>query len=156
MITLNGAKVFNATADLVIAAGASIDMSTFLLTLNGNLTNNGGTTSGSGGVTIAGTATQSIGSFTNTGTVSMIKTGTSTATFTGNVNGGDLVINGVGGTLNLGAARTHTFTGNWVRTNGTLNGATSLLKIGGSVSGTGGTFTSNSGTVEYNAAGAQT
>ncbi len=72
-------------------------------------------------MTISGTAAQSIGSFTTTGTVSMTKT-SGTATFTGNVNGGALTINGTGGTLNLGNGLTHTFTGTWTRTNGTLNG----------------------------------
>ncbi len=155
-ITMNAAKVFNASVPLTINSGSSLAMSTFLLTLNGNLVNNGGTTSGSGGVTIAGTATtQSIGSFTTTGTVSCTKTA-GTATFTGNVNGGALTINGTGGTLNLGTGLTHTFTGTFTRTNGTLNCGSSILNIGGSVSGTGGTFTAGTSTVNWNAAGAQT
>ncbi|MFC1873366.1 beta strand repeat-containing protein [Chloroflexota bacterium] len=148
-ITANAAKVFNANVPLTINSGATLAMSTYLLTLNGNLVNNGGTTSGSGGVTIAGTATQSIGAFTNTGTISMTKTA-GTATFTGNVNGGALTINGSGGTLNLGTGLTHTFTGTWTRTNGTLNGGSSTLKIGGVVSGSGSTFTAGTGTVEWN------
>ncbi|GAH96869.1 unnamed protein product, partial [marine sediment metagenome] len=154
-ITADAAKVFDASVPLTINSGATLAMSTYLLTLNGNLVNSGGTTSGSGGVTIAGTVTQSIGAFTNTGTVTMTKTG-GTATFTGNVNGGALTLTGVNGTLNLGTGLTHTFTGTWTRTNGTLNGGSSTLKIGGSVSGTGGTFTASTGTVEWNAAGAQT
>jgi hypothetical protein len=52
-------------------------------------------------------ANQSIPAFTTTGTVSMLKTA-GTATFTGNVNGGGLTINGTGGTLNL-VSGTHTF-----------------------------------------------
>ncbi|MFC1980219.1 beta strand repeat-containing protein [Chloroflexota bacterium] len=148
-ITMNGAKVFNASVPLTISSGATLAMSTYLLTLNGNLINNGGTASGSGGVTIAGTATQSIGAFTTTGTVSVTKTA-DTATFTGNVNGGALTINGSGGTLNLGTGLTHTFTGTWTRTAGTLNGGSSTLKIGGAVSGSGSTFTASTGTVEWN------
>ncbi|MFC2059240.1 beta strand repeat-containing protein, partial [Chloroflexota bacterium] len=148
-ITANAAKVFNANVPLTINSGATLAMSTYLLTLNGNLVNNGGTTSGSGGVTIAGTATQSIGALTNTGTISMTKTG-GTATLTGNLNGGALTINGSGGTLNLGSGLTHTVTGTWTRTAGTLNGGSSTLNIGGSVSGTGSTFTAGTGTVNYN------
>ena len=52
---------FNASVPLTINSGAILAMSTYLLTLNGDLINNGGTTTGSGGVTIAGTVTQSIG-----------------------------------------------------------------------------------------------
>ncbi|MFA6471051.1 MAG: hypothetical protein WCU00_03335, partial [Candidatus Latescibacterota bacterium] len=154
-ITANAAKVFNASVPLTINSGSSLAMSTYLLTLNDDLINNGGTTSGSGGVTIAGAATQSIGAFTTTGTVSMTKTG-GTATFTGNVNGGALTLNGNGGTLNLGVGLTHTFTGTFTIKKGTLNGGSSTLNLGGSVSGTGATFTAGTGTVNYNKAAAQT
>jgi hypothetical protein len=151
--TLGAATVTNGS--LTVGSGVTLSMSTYLLTLNGDL-NNGGTVSGTtGGVIIAGTASQSIGSFTTTGIVSMTKTA-GTATFTGGVSGGGLTINGIGGTLDLGPGLVHTFTGAWTRTNGTLLGNTSTLNIGGSASGTGGTFTAGTGTVNYNAAGAQT
>jgi len=151
-ITMNAAKVFNLSVPLTINNGASLSMSTFLLTLNGNLINNGGMVSGTtGGVTIAGTATQSIGAFTTTGTVSMTKTA-GTATFTGNVNGGAFTLNGNGGTLDLGANLTHTFTGAWTRTIGALIGNSSTLYIGGTVTNTAGTFTANTSTVNYNGA----
>ncbi len=100
-------------------------------------------------------ASQSIDGFTTTGPVLLSKTA-GTATFAGNVNGGGLTINGAGGTLNLGSGLTHTFTGAWTSTDGTLNGGSSLLKIGGNGSVTGGTFTAGSGTVEWYAGGAQT
>jgi hypothetical protein len=128
------------------------------LSITGNLNNTGGGTLnfGANNVTITGSmATSNIAGFTTTGTVSMTKTA-GTATFTGNVNGGGLIINGAGGTLNLGTALVHTFTGNWTRTAGTLLGGSSLLKIGMNVSGTGGVFTAGTGTVEWNRAGAQT
>ncbi len=141
----------NSGGTLTINSGATLARSTYLLTLNGNLINNGGTTSGSGGVTIAGTATQSIGSFTTTGTVSMTKTA-GTATFTGNVNGGAFTLSGSGGTLNLGAGLTHTFTGAWTRTNGALLGNSSTLNIGGTTTNTAGTFTAGTSTVKYNGA----
>ena len=128
---------------------------TATISLTGGWSFTGTITGTANGVTLAGTGTQSIAGFTTTGTVSMTKTG-GTATFTGNVNAGALTINGTGGTLNLGTGLTHTITGTWTRTNGTLNGGSSTLNLGGSVSGTGGTFTASTGTVNYNAAGAQT
>ncbi len=152
--TLTTATVANGA--ITLNDNSNLSMSTYLLTLNGNLVNNGsGTINGtSGGVTIAGGSAQSIAGFTTTGTVSMTKT-SGTATFTGNVNGGGLTINGSNGTLNLGSSLTHTFTGNWTRTNGTLNASSSTLKIGGDVSGTGGTFTRGTSTVEFYKSGAQ-
>ena len=151
-ITLNAPKVFNSTAPLTVNSGATLANSTNLLTLNGDFINNGGTTSGTGGVTITGTATQSIGSFINTGTVSMTKS-SGTATFMGNVNGGALTINGAAGVLNLGTSLTHTFTGAVTLTAGTLNGGTtSTLNenlTGTAWTGTGGTFTANTGTVNF-------
>ena len=159
-ITMNAAKVFNATAPLIVNAGATLSMSSFLLTLNGNFINNGGTASGTtGGVTLTGTATQSIGAFTTTGTVSMTKTG-GTATLTGNINGAALTINGAGGTLNLGTALTHTFTGIVTLTAGILDGGSSTLNENAisatAWNGTGSVFTAASGTVNFGAAGNQT
>jgi hypothetical protein len=158
-LTLNGAKVFSASVPLTINSGATLSTSgsNYALTFGGNYTNNGGTfTANASPITIANTmATQSIDGFTTTGIVSMTKTG-GTATFTGNVSGGALTINGSGGTLNLGTGLTHTFTGTWTRTAGTLDGGSSTLNLGGGLSGTGGTFTAGTSTVNYNAAGAQT
>ena len=155
-ITMNAAKVFDTSVPLTINSGATLSLSSFLLTLNGNLINNGGTVSGTtGGVTITGSVAQSIGAFTTTGTVSMTKTG-GTATLTGNINGAALTINGTGGTIDLGTGLTHTFTGTWTRTAGTLLGGSSTLILNSSISGTGGTFTANTGTISFNAAGAQT
>jgi hypothetical protein len=149
-ITLNEAKVFNINIPLTINSGATLATNNFQLTFGGNFVNNGGTfTAGSSPIVIANTmATQSIAGFTATGTVSMTKTG-GTATFMGNVNGGGLTINGVGGTLGLGSGLTHNFTGTWTRTAGTLAGNSSTLNLGGSLSGTGGTFTAGTGTVNY-------
>jgi len=157
-ISLNAAKVFNASVPLTINSGASLSTSgsNYQLTFGGNFVNGGTFTAGSSNIVIANTmATQSIAGFTSTGTVSMTKTA-GTATFTGNVNGGPLTINGNGGTLNLGAGLTHTFTGIWTRTNGTLNGGSSTFRLGSGVSGTVGTFTAATGTVEYYALGTQT
>ncbi|WP_264521971.1 MBG domain-containing protein [Flavobacterium sp. N1994] len=149
----------NTNVDLNINTGATLTPGANLITLHGDFINGGTLTSGSGGVTIAGTSlTQSIDGFTTTGTVSMTKTA-GTATFAGNVNGGGLTINGTGGTLNLGAGLSHTFTGTWTRTAGTLNGGSSTLTLSATptpISGTGGTFTAGTGTVNYNAAGNQT
>ena len=156
-ITLNANKIFNASVPLTVNSGATLNMSTLSLTLNGDLINNGGTVSGTtGGVTITGTATQNIGAFTTTGTVLMSKA-SGTATFTGNVSGAGLTINGTAGTLNMGTGLTHTFSGTWTRTAGTLNGGSSSVSFSNatSFSGTGGTFTANSGTVNYSGTVAQ-
>jgi hypothetical protein len=155
-ITMNAAKVFNANVPLTINLGATLATGNFQLTFGGDFNNSGTFTGGSSNIIIANTAaTQGIDGFTTTGTVSMTKT-SGTATFRDNVNGGVLTIDGVGGTLNLGEGITHTFTGNWNRTNGILLGGSSNLLIGGSVVGTDGTFTPNTSTVHYYAAGAQT
>lgn len=139
----------------VIDASCSLSTNNNAIAFGGNFTNAGTFTAGSSAVTIQGTATQSIDAFTTTGTVSMTKTG-GTATLNGNVSGGALTINGTGGTLNLGSGLTHTFSGTWTRTAGTLNGGSSTLRLGSGFSGTGGTFTAGTGTVEYNATGIQT
>ncbi len=154
-ITMNSAKILDCGVPLTINNTSTLLTNNYDLTLGGDFINNGTFTAGSSNIIINCTGTQNIAGFVTSGTVSMMKTG-GTATFTGNVNGSQLIINGTGGTLNLGAGLTHTFTGNWTRTNGTLNGGSSLLKIGGIVSGTGGTFTAGTGTVEWYAAGAQT
>ena len=60
--------------------------------------------------------------------------------------------------MNLGSGLTHTITGTWTRTAGILNGGSSMLVLTGltPISGTGGTFTPSTGTIEYGAAGNQT
>ena len=157
-ITMNVAKVFNASVPLTINSGATLATNNLQVTFGGNFVKGatGTFTAGSSPIVIANTmATQSIASFTTTGLVSMTKTA-GTSTFTGNVSGAGLTINGAGGALDLGAGLTHTFTGAWTRTAGTLNGGSSTLNIGGSCSGVGGTFTAGTSTVDWNAAGAQT
>ncbi len=163
-ITLNGGKIFGANTNVPLTINNSATLSTsssfYGLTFQGDFINNNGIlTAGSSPITINGTtSTQNIGGFTTTGLVTMSKT-SGTATFTGNVNGAGLTINGTGGTLDLGALKTHTFTGTWTRTAGTLNGGSSTINFsvtGVVVSGTGGTFNPNTGTVNYSRAGAQT
>lgn len=123
----------NSGASLVVT-GASV------LNLSGDFINNGSFTS-NGNIIIDGTAvSQNIGSLTVTGSgfVRLTKT-TGTATLNGNVNAPILVANTAGATLNLGNGLTHTITGNWIQTNGTINGGSSTLRIGGNGSA-GGTF----------------
>ncbi len=127
----------------------------FALTLSGDLINNGTFTAGSSNITLNGAVNQSISGFTTTGAVSMTKTA-GAATFTGNVNGGALTINGAGGTLALGAGLTHTFSGTWTRTAGTLDAGSSTLNLNGALAGAGGTFTAGTSSVNYGGAGAQT
>jgi hypothetical protein len=78
-----------------------------------------------------------------------------TATLGGNVNAVGLTINGVGGTLNLGTALTHTFTGAVDFSNGTLNGGSSTLNVnfnGSAWTGTGSNFVAGTGTVKFGGA----
>ncbi len=114
-------------------SGTTSGSSSGTITIQGNLTSTGGGTLNFSArpVTLSGTvAANNIAGYTTTGLASMTKT-SGTATFTGNVTGAGLTINGAGGTLNLGTGLTHTFTGTWTRTNGTLLGNSSTLKKGG-------------------------
>ena len=162
-ITLNAAKVLNANVPLTINSGAILNTSAannYALTFGGNFINNGTFTANASNITIAGTAvTQSIAGFTTTGLVSLTKA-SGTATFTGNVNGAGLTINGAGGgILNLGSALTHTFTGVVTLTAGSLNGGSGMLNVnaaGAAWNGTGSVFSAGTGTVNFGAVGAQT
>ncbi|WP_291147825.1 T9SS sorting signal type C domain-containing protein [Flavobacterium sp. UBA7680] len=161
ILSTSGTKTLGAattnTNSITLNNDTSLAMSTFSLTLSGNLINNGnGTISGTtGGVTISGTSSQSVAGFTTTGTVLMNKTG-NTATLTGNINGAAFTINGSGGTLNLGTGLSHTFTGNVTLTAGTLNGGSSTLNVNStSTTAWGGTGTNfNAGTSTVNFGGA--
>ena len=150
IITLNSDVVINApvlinnAATLGTGSGKS-----YALTFGDNFINNGTLTAYNSPISISGTGNQSISGFTTTGNVSMIKTAGS-ATLTGNINGGSLVVNGSGGTLNLGIGLVHTFTGTWTNTAGTLAGGSSTLNIGGNVTNSSGVFTPGTGTVNYN------
>ena len=158
VITMGAAKVFNTGVPLTINTGATLTPGANLLTLGGNFSREGTLTSGSGGVTIAGTAAQSIDGFTTTGAVTMSKTA-GIATLQGNLSAAGLTITGVGGTLNLGAGLTHTFTGNISLTAGTLNGGSSTLNANNASpsawSGSGAVFDAGTGTVNFGAAGGQ-
>ena len=152
-LTLDGDKVLGTNSSLYIVSASSVlNTANHALTLGGSFdTSSGGIlTAGSSNITISGTAAQSIAGFTTTGDVSMTKTG-GTATFGGNVNGGNLIINGSGGSLSLGSGNVHTFTGGLQLTAGILNGGSSTLQIAGDVT-TGGAFTAAGGTVNYNGA----
>jgi hypothetical protein len=159
-VTMNAAKLYNASVPLTINSGATLITNNLALNFGGDFINNGGTfTAGSSAITIENTmATQSIAGFTTTGAISMTKTA-GIATFTGNVNGNTLTINGSGGTLNLGTGRTHTFTGLVTLTAGTLDGGSSTfnanLVAAPAWTNTAGVFTPSSGTVNFGGAGAQ-
>jgi len=87
-ITLNAAKVFNASVPLTINSGASLATSGNQLTFGGNFVNNGTFTAGSSPIVFANTVdTQNITAFTTTtiSLVSVTKTG-GTDTFAENEN----------------------------------------------------------------------
>ncbi len=155
-ILTGGSQPITFSADVTNSNSGTFNGGAGTITMSGNFTNTGTFNGSSVPITIAGTNNQSIGGFSTTGLVSMTKTG-GTATFTGNVTGGALTINGTGGTLNLGSSLLHTFTGLWTSTNGTLNGGSSTITFSAATvsSGTGGTFTANTGKVIYSANAAQ-
>ncbi|WP_167343853.1 cadherin-like beta sandwich domain-containing protein [Flavobacterium aquidurense] len=143
-------KVLGDDIPLTISDGASLVISgQSNFSLGGDFMNDGSLVS-DGLVYISGDAlAQSIDGFTSKAIVFSKNAGT--ATFTHNMISEKLEING-SGTLNLGngtRSLTHTFT-DWIRTQGTLNGGTSLFKISGNVIGTGGTFIPGTGTVDFN------
>jgi hypothetical protein len=154
-ITLNGDKVLGLAAPLTINSGATLITANWQLAFGGNFVNAGTFTAGSSSIVILDTmVTQSIAGFTTTGDVAMYKA-SGMATFQGNVNGAKLTINGTG-ILNLGTGLTHTFTSDWRRLVGTVNGGSSTLKIGGDVDTDAGLFVPSTSTVEWNKAGTQT
>jgi fibronectin-binding autotransporter adhesin len=119
-VTLGVAKVIgnNTSVPLKIVSGATLTPGTYLLTFNGDFINAGILTSGTGGITIAGTvATQSISGFITTGNVSMTKT-SGTAIISGAVSAVNLTVNGTGGTLVLSGS--NAFSGTRTLTAGTL------------------------------------
>jgi hypothetical protein len=79
----------------------------------------------------------------------MTKT-TGTATFVGNVNGAGLTINGSGGTLHLGTALNHTFSGEVDCRNAECRLSTLKVNFTGLAwTGVGTNFTAGQGTVNF-------
>jgi hypothetical protein len=142
-ITLNAAKVFNASIPLTINNGAKLNTSAsnYQLTFGGNFINNGGTfTANASPIVITNTmVTQSIAGFTTTGNVTFSKT-SGTATISDNVSAANLTINGTGGKLILSGS--NTFSGTRTLTAGTLvlSNAAALGSSGTSLSLNGGTL----------------
>ena len=151
-ITLSGAKQIgnNTNVALNINSNAKLSTANYGVTFHGDFINAGTFTAGSSTITIDGTTSaHNIAGFTTLGSLICSKS-SGTATMTGNLNIGSLTNSTSGGTLHLGTGLNHTVTGAWVRTNGTLNGGTSTLNIGGNVTNTAGSFTTGTGTVNYN------
>jgi hypothetical protein len=154
-VTANGNKVFNTGVPLTINSGSTLTTGSNDFTFSGDFINAGTWTPSTGDVTIAGGVAQNIGGFTTTGIISMTKTG-GTAVLQGNVNGGAFTMSGSAGTLSLGTGLTHTFTGTWTNTDGTLQCNNSALNIDGAISGSAITFTANGGTVYFRGTSPQT
>ena len=151
-VVLSGATTIQGS--LTINANAELETNGHALTLKGDFINNGLLNAAASNIILAGTDDQSIGGFTTGGSLQMTKTG-GTATLTGNVTAASLILNGSGGTLDLGTGRSHTISGAVTLTAGTLSGNTSTLRVGGNFSVTGGAFLAGTGTVIYNGSGAQ-
>ena len=135
-----------------INANAKLATANYGLIFDGDFSNAGTFTAGSSSITIDGTlSTQNIAGFTTLGGVSCNKSA-GTATLTGNMNAASLTNNTAGGTLHLGTGLTHSISGTWTRTNGTVNAGTSTFNIAGNVTNTAGTFTAGTSTVNYNGA----
>ncbi|OUL64432.1 MBG domain-containing protein, partial [Flavobacterium sp. AJR] len=142
-------KKFDKGVSLIIDSEASLVVgNNSNMYFSGNFMNSEGSLITDGYVYLTGTSNQNIGGFVSTKGVVMSKTA-GTATFTANVKAEELTIDGIGGALNLGKNLTHTFT-KWIRTQGTLNGGSSILKISGDVVGNGSNFVPGTGTVEFN------
>jgi hypothetical protein len=134
---------------MTINSGATFVTGDFPITFQGNFVKTGTFTAGNSDIIIAGVATtQSIAGFTTTGDVSMTKTG-GTATFANLLNIGSLVLNGNGGSIDLGSF-THSLTGDLTLTQGTLLANSSTLNIQGDVTKSAGVFTSGTSTVVLN------
>ncbi|MDD3491163.1 MAG: hypothetical protein PHR62_14905, partial [Paludibacter sp.] len=147
-VTLNAAKTLNTGIQLKIEADATLNTNNYSLTLGGDFINNGILNAGSSNITINGTANQSIGTITTTGSFSTTKTG-GTATLTGNISAGAFTLNSAGGTLNLGNGLTHTFTGTANITAGNLNGGSSTINLNGAINASGGSWIAGTSTVNY-------
>jgi hypothetical protein len=151
--TINGSIIYQ---NLKFSGNGTAGVSS-ALTIQGNLTNTSGgiLDFGSNDVILSGTvSSNSIAGFSTYGSVSMTKTA-GTATFTGDVKGSNLIINGNGGTLDLGEGLTQTFSGNLSLMNGTLDGGSSIFKLANDANISGGTFYAGTGTVDYNGQGQQ-
>lgn len=150
-ITLNAAKIFNASVPLTINSGATLITNNLQVTFGGDYINNGGTfTAGSSAIVITNAmATQSIAGFSTTGAVSMTKSA-GIATLNGSISTSALNISGSGGTLNLGLGLTHTVSGNVSITGNTLQASNTTLNVSGNWSVSGGTFTPETSTVVLN------
>ncbi len=148
VVTINDglAKMLGEGIPLVIDEEATL-VTNGDIYLEGDFINNRGYLKTDGYVYLAGNKNQSIDSFTAAKGVVMNKTG-GVAIFTEDITSKELIINGQG-TLNLGVGRTHAFT-NWTRTQGILDGGSSILKFSGNVIGTGGNFIAGTGTVDFN------
>lgn len=121
-LTLTGSTTIGGL--LTISGGTLVTPAT--LTLRGGFINTSGSplNAGNSNIVLDGTANQSIDGFITTGLTTMSKTA-GTATFTSDVSGSGLTIDGVGGTLNMGTGLTHTFTGAITVTNGNISNVSS-------------------------------
>ena len=147
-------KRFNNGVPLLINDNTTLEAPNTKIYLGGDFLNNNvdithGNLNTGEFVYLTGDADQNIGVFNSAKGLAMNKDG-GIATLTGNLTSKELIINGSGGTLDLGDALTHTFTSDWTRTQGTLNAGSSILKIDGNIVGTGGSFNAGTGTVEFN------
>jgi hypothetical protein len=150
-ITMATANKALTAGPLNIKTGATLTTGNFDLSLTDDLINSGNWTNSTNDVTVTGTATQSIGTFSTTGAFISTKSG-GTATVTDDLFVGAITMSTAGGTVNLGTGHTHTVTGTVTLNNGTLNGGSSTLIVSVGWAGTTATvFVPGSGTVNFRA-----
>ena len=134
-ITLNAAKVLNASVPLTIMSGATLNTNNLALTVGGNLVN--------GGIFNGGTATVGVtGSLTNNGTFNAGSGAITVSTNFSNTN----IFNASGVLI---------VTGNFSNTAGTFTANASTITVNGNWTG-GGTFTPGTSTVVFAGAGTTT
>lgn len=146
-IKLTSAKVFSTDIPLTINNGATLNTQDNKITFGGDFIKNGYFTTGASTIEVNGTSNQTIAAITTLGNLEVTKTG-GTATLAGPISVGDLIINGSGGTVDMGTY-SHILSGDWELTEGAVLGNTSTIAVYGSFTKTSGTFTPGTSTINW-------
>jgi hypothetical protein len=146
-IKLSSAKILSTGVPLTIEGGVTLKTQDNTISLGGNFVKNGYFTTGASSIALIGTADQSIGEINTLGNILMNKTG-GTATMTGPFSVGQLIINGSGGSFNLGNFN-HTVSQDWTLTEGTVYGGSSTLAVYGNFTKSSGTFVPGTSTISW-------
>lgn len=146
-IKLSTAKILSTGVPLTIENGVTLNTVDNTLSLGGDFIKNGYFTTGASTIALIGTTDQNIGQIITLGNLLMNKTG-GIATMTGPFSVGQLIINGSGGSLNLGSYN-HTVSQDWTLTEGTVYGGSSTLSVYGNFTKTSGSFVPGTSTINW-------